>query len=183
MSDEYELMPANELEELRKEVEVLKENPFGETKHGKSLLASVEQLTSSINRLIKVFSDAQQELLEEFEQTKTVQEQLEDLKDENKKIASGILTLADMIREQPGALPEPPVPSPVMQQPMAQTGQWDPSQPLPSDPFGSPQMMPPPPGGNEFGQFPEPPIPQGSPAPYIGPPPPKPPVKKSLFGR
>ena len=41
MDDEYEILPKDELDYLRKEVEKLKKNPYGDTETGKTLLDSV----------------------------------------------------------------------------------------------------------------------------------------------
>ena len=116
MTDEYELMPADELDELRKEVDILKSNPFGDSKHGKSLLTAVEQLTVAVNRLNKIFSDAEVEILNENEKVKSVDEHLHELQDENRKIATGIVTVAQMLKESGGVIQ----PSMVQEQPVLQ---------------------------------------------------------------
>ncbi|MBN1274928.1 hypothetical protein JXA12_01400 [Candidatus Woesearchaeota archaeon] len=108
MTDEYELIPADELAHLRKEIDILKANPFGDSEHGKTLLESVEQLNGTINRLIKVFSDAETEMAREYDKVKTVDEQFADLQDQNKKIASGIIALAQMLRESESASHDEP---------------------------------------------------------------------------
>ncbi|MBD3208947.1 hypothetical protein GF367_00830 [Candidatus Woesearchaeota archaeon] len=102
MTDEYELLPAEELARLRREVEALKANPIGDSEHGKNLLEAVSQLNATMNRLIKVFSDAEQEMVKEYDDVKKVDDQLDDLQEQNRKIATGILTVADMFKK-PGA--------------------------------------------------------------------------------
>jgi len=99
LADEYELLPAEELDSLREEVELLKANSFGNTEEARTLLEGIQQLNDNINRLIKVFSDVDQELVAEYAKVKSVDEQYHDLQEQNKKIASGILTVANLIEE------------------------------------------------------------------------------------
>lgn len=91
-------MPADELEHLREELAELKENPLGKDERGKTLLDAVNTLNTNINKLITLFANAEKEIVNEFENTKTVGEQLDELKDQNTKIAQGILTVADMMQ-------------------------------------------------------------------------------------
>lgn len=99
MTDEYELLPAEELEKLRREVEHLKANPLGGTEENKTLLQSVDQLNTSINKLIRVYGDIKQDMMDEYEKVKAVDEQFIDLKEQNKKIATGVLTVAKMLQD------------------------------------------------------------------------------------
>lgn len=124
MADEYELLPASELEALREEVELLKANSFGNTDEAKTLLEGIQQLNDNINRLIKVFSDVDQEMVAEYNKVKSVDEQYHDLQEQNKKIASGILTVANLIEDVKNSaaeqelvpdfsdVPSPPTPEP-----------------------------------------------------------------------
>lgn len=103
MTDEYELLPADELDRLRREVERLKANPLGGTEKGETLMESVDNLTASVNKLIRVFSDVDQEMVKEYEKVRSVDQELEELKEQNKKIASGILTVAKMVEDGKGS--------------------------------------------------------------------------------
>ncbi|MBW2983027.1 hypothetical protein KY327_01845, partial [Candidatus Woesearchaeota archaeon] len=103
MTDEYELLPADELDRLRKEVERLKANPLGGTEKGDTLMESVDNLTASVNKLIRIFSDVDQEMVREYEKVRSVNHELEELKEQNKKIASGILTVAKMVEDGKGS--------------------------------------------------------------------------------
>ncbi len=98
--DEYELMPVKEIERLRKEIEMLKQNPFGEHPKGKTLLESIQELTKAINDLRKLFTDVEQEIIDDFEKTASFNTRFQELIDQNKKIAAGIVTIADMIKAE-----------------------------------------------------------------------------------
>lgn len=139
LTDEYELMPADELAALRKEVEILKSNPFGDSKHGKTLLEAIEQLTVGVNRLVKIFSDAETEILNEHEKVKSVDEQLHELQDENRKIASGIVTVAQLLKNQEDGSTRMPQASPPTQYavgPYAVGSSWQ------QEPARAPQQPP-----------------------------------------
>ena len=144
MSDEYELLPVEELEKLRREVDELKAHPLGDSSQGNDLLHAVEQLTISINKLLKAFSDADATIAKEYVDMKTVQEHLGELHDENEKIANGIVSVASLLggldsedKQQPQQQYMPP------QQPSFAQPSVPPMQPSPQQ-QQAPQAMPPP---------------------------------------
>ncbi len=99
MTDEYELLPADELEKLREEIRLLKANPFGDSEKGKTLLQAIEELTATIKSLLSAFESAQKAVLEEAKQLKPLNERFDEIVDQNEKIASGIVALADMLND------------------------------------------------------------------------------------
>ncbi len=99
MDDEYEILPRNEIEELRREVKKIQKNPFGETKESITLLDSMEKLTDSINKLLMLFEKTEKEIVDEYEKNKPA-EALNDILDQNEKIAKGTLAVADLIKRQ-----------------------------------------------------------------------------------
>ena len=105
MDDEYEILPKNELDYLRKEVEKLKKNPYGNTETGKTLLDSMQELTNSINKLISLFQTTQKELVEEYAKSNP-SETLSEILDQNEKIAKGTLAVADLIKKQQESVDE-----------------------------------------------------------------------------
>lgn len=136
MADEpYTLMPQKEIEELKKQIAELKKNPLGENESSKSLMEAIDTLTSSMNSLMDIFRTAHDELKldgkddEVHSKIHDIEQKVDTLIDQNKKIAKGLLTVADMVK----AKPKEQAPSPKPQQP-------------PSSPpnFGSPNMGPPP---------------------------------------
>ncbi len=151
MEDDYTLMSSKDVAELKQDVDYLKKNPLGGTKSGKSLLEGIEKLNENISQLIEIFKEAGEQVkAEERESDVIVQKiepmerKLEELSDQNQKIAKGILAVADMVsaKEQrpqklaPINIPRPPMPRPMM-----------PSRP----------MMPPPPAQKAPGLPPLPP--------------------------
>jgi hypothetical protein len=115
--EEYEILPHEEIEHLRREVEKLKKSPYGETGKGQTLLDSMERLTNSINRLVKLLEEVEEEVIEEYEKNKPPAHQMNKLLDQNEKIAQGIVTLADMMKKKEEPVEQTP---PVEQIPPAQ---------------------------------------------------------------
>ena len=100
--DEYEIIPHREIIELKKEIELLKKNPLGKNKSSEHLLDSVNDLSNNITNLINVFKEATNALREEKTETKNdeMNKKIETLFDQNKEIASALVSLADMIKEE-----------------------------------------------------------------------------------
>ena len=166
--DDYDLLPHSELKKLESEIDSLKTSPS--TPKGETL-KTMQELSDSLKSMINVFSEAKNELRIEDEEKELVSkkigpiiEKLDNLLDQNEKIAEGILSIADMIHKlevkigtiessvdsgfssmsQPA--PPPPrsafaeqrpmaEPRPMMQQQMAPM-QMPPPQMQQSDPFG-----------------------------------------------
>ena len=109
--DEYELMPHKEIEELKKEIEILKANPLGEGEKAKSLMEAINVLTKAIHTLIYTFEHATEELKEEKEAQKEVieekksdstplMEKMNELIEQNKEIAEGIISVAQIVKKE-----------------------------------------------------------------------------------
>lgn len=156
--DDYELVPGWEVKKLKEDVEDIKKNPLGPY-GGKELVDNIKNLNSAINDLTSLFRTAAEELKIEEREARTIAtkigpliEKLDMIVDQNRKIARGIVAVADMLGgvEEKQALPPRP-----------------PAMPMPPRP-----MMPPRPPS-------APPAPPAMPAP---PAPPAPPKKKGLFG-
>jgi GTPase SAR1 family protein len=99
MDEEYEILPKDELDYLRKEVEKLKKNPLGDSKKSRTLYEAVEDLNKTIKKLLTLFESTQQELIKEYTKARP-NEILNDVLDQNEKIAKGTLAVADMIKQQ-----------------------------------------------------------------------------------
>ncbi len=99
MDEEYEILPKDELDELRKEIKKIQKNPFGDTDESKTLLDSMDALTNSINKLLVLFEKTQKEIVDEYEKNKPA-EALNDILDQNEKIAKGTLAVADLVKKQ-----------------------------------------------------------------------------------
>ncbi|MBR9700307.1 hypothetical protein GOV11_00380 [Candidatus Woesearchaeota archaeon] len=95
---DYEILPTEELDYLRKEVERLKQNPFGETKQGKTMMEAITVLNDNVSQLVQIFRSANAEMVKAYHEN-SYQQQLQTLRGENAKIARGIVALADLIKE------------------------------------------------------------------------------------
>lgn len=148
--DEYELLPHKEIEELKDELAKLKEFEIAPSK---KLQVSLLELDTKLDKLITIFEDAMHELrIEEggisfTEKMKPLLEKMNKILEQNSEIASGILALADMVKE----IKEKPEPKlefePKIEPPMPAEIPMPPSRapPLPPMPPGVPPGMPLPP--------------------------------------
>jgi len=96
--DDYEILPHKELEYLRHEVERLKKSPYGDTETGETLLDSMNNLTTSINRLLAVLETANEEMIHDYEDNKT-SKRLERLTEQNEKLAVGLVAVGELVKE------------------------------------------------------------------------------------
>ena len=97
-SEQYEILPHEELEALRKEVEFLKQNPLGETKQADGLKASIDQLTESIHALMNLLSNVNKDMTADYENM-TVESHFSHLSQQNQTIAQGILSVAELVKK------------------------------------------------------------------------------------
>ncbi len=179
--EEYQLVPHARVRELEKQVRELKADPIGSSSSGTAMKESIDGLSKSMTGMVNLFKDAADSMkMEEKESDIIVQkinpltEKVDTLIEQNKKIAKGILAVADMVQEfiekqksepaaQPIQLPPGPAPPTMAPRPMAPQQGYAPQRMAPprgAPPMGMPPpaMIPPPPGG------------------------PQPPRKKGLFG-
>lgn len=96
--DEYELLPKQEIEALKKELERLKKNPLGELKEGESLLDSINELNTNIRKLIDIFTKAGADLDQQYNEFNPMGD-LKTIRDQNEQIAHGIVAVGDLIKE------------------------------------------------------------------------------------
>ncbi len=119
MADEYALVPEKEVRRLREDIDSIKKNPLGSL-GGNDLVESIKNLNAAINSLTELFKTAAEELKIEERETQTIATKVEPLlekidliMDQNKKIARGIVAVADMLggveEEKPAFSPRPPV--------------------------------------------------------------------------
>ncbi len=102
MTDDYEILPSEEIEYLRKEIEKIKAKPFGADTD--TLIGSIRQLQSSIDALVKIFAEANNIISSgDFKAPSTSTNDsgvLTRLEMQNEKIAKSIINLANTIRSQ-----------------------------------------------------------------------------------
>jgi len=104
MEDDYELMPHKDISSLKKQLEAVKENPNVASSEG--LKRSIEKLTDSLENMLVVFEEAAEEMKLEDKETEVISQKIEPLMDkldevseQNKQIAKGIVAVADMIKD------------------------------------------------------------------------------------
>ena len=104
--EEYDLVPHSRLDKLEKDVNVLKANPLGATPVGNDILSEMRELNKSIKALLDLFKDATEEMKLEEKDTQTfgkrfepMMDKMDMLIDQNKKIARGIIAVADMVKD------------------------------------------------------------------------------------
>jgi len=107
--EDYELMPHQEIEELKEELAKLKEFEITPTK---KLRISLVELNSKIDKLLDIFEEANRQIqIEEGgmtfnEKMKPLIDKMHKILEQNSQIAEGIVTMADMVKEMKQALQE-----------------------------------------------------------------------------
>jgi len=165
--DDYTLISSSEVSELKQDVDYLKKNPLGGTKAGRQLQESIEKLNESISDLIEIFKEAHDLMKAEEKESDVIansiapiEHKLDELVDQNQKIAKGILAVADMVAanqqvhpmqmQRPMPTPKPmapmvmpkPMPRPTMEPPhIPATGGMPPPTMAPQPP--NPTQLPP----------------------------------------
>ncbi|RJQ19430.1 hypothetical protein C4580_05125 [Candidatus Woesearchaeota archaeon] len=124
-SEEYELLPHKEIEELKSELSKLKEF---ELTPSKKMHVSLLELNTKLDKLLTIFEDAAHEMRVEegglsfAEKMRPLLEKMNKILEQNSEIASGILALADLVKEmrepqlvhEEPTVPEPGMPMPSM---------------------------------------------------------------------
>lgn len=207
--EEYEIMPHKTIENIKKELEELKKKAVSkEAISEESFMKSLDSLTNSINGLMALFKEATEEMRVEEEAEETLKAKInplmhkvQDIENENRTIAKGILAIADMIKERlPEKKPEveritrvwrerlvpkpkivmpppvPPRPMPPPPRPMPPLKEKPPLPPIPPPPIPAPGLAPIPPP-RPLGMPPEMPPPLKLPELVA------PPEKKGFFKR
>ncbi len=189
MVEDYELIPHKVLHELKDEVEALKEKLSQPETPSEQLTEGMNDLRTSIDTMQQVFMTAIDYMKsddEGFSVGKTLQklgDKLESIELQNKQIAKGIVTVADMLEEHRMTHKAPAMPPPKM--PPRNGSFGPPPRPTPTgigpdvgDPFGPDLGNPMQPGPSQV-------RPGMSAPPIAGAPPPPPSAspagKKGLF--
>ncbi|MCA9478325.1 MAG: hypothetical protein KC535_04210 [Nanoarchaeota archaeon] len=89
-AEEYELLPHEELQKLREEVEELKRNPMGNVQESEDLKTAMAKLTKAMHHLIDILTRTNDEMVSEFKRT-TMSQHFEKISDQNEKIAQALL--------------------------------------------------------------------------------------------
>lgn len=101
--DDYDLLPHSELKKIESEINTLKTNPGSAPS---SMQKSINDLSMSLKSMMNIFNEAKNELRIEDEEKELVSkkidpilQKLDNLLDQNEKIAEGILSVADMVHK------------------------------------------------------------------------------------
>ena len=122
--DDYTLLSSKEVSELKQDMEYLKKNPLGGSHSGKTLQESIDKLNESISELIEIFKEASDMMKAEERESDVIisriapiEKRLDELSDQNQKIAKGILAVADMVAEKERSRPQQPIQKPMQMMP------------------------------------------------------------------
>lgn len=126
MADEYEILPHQELKDLKEELRKLKEF---EITPSKQMHVTMIELNHKLDKLITIFEDAMHEVRVEegglsfTEKMQPIISKMNKILEQNSEIASGILAIADMVKggekPEPTELPElPELPTTMPRTPM-----------------------------------------------------------------
>lgn len=148
----YELMPHKKIKNIKKEIENLKKKAETESFTSKSFMKSVGSLTQSIDSLMELFKEATESMKMEEQAEEEVSKKItpllarmDDIEEQNRKIAQGIVTIADMVTELKEDIEK--IKKPEMPKPMPRPKFVVPPQPPKPRPSHVPPLgMPPPPG-------------------------------------
>ncbi len=99
MDGEYELLPHEKVEQLKKEVEKYKNNPFVKDKMGENLYKAIRELTRSMNQLTSVFREVKQEIIQEHEDGRGPDEKIDRVLNQNKTIAEALVSFGERMEE------------------------------------------------------------------------------------
>jgi len=169
----YDLMPHKDIVELKKQLQKLRSEKFSSNE----LTNSMDALTKSMDSMLKLFKEASEELKTE-EREDTVNKKLNEIMEQNKVIADGMVAISDMVKNfianqkkpepiqaQPGFqgrkpdFQQPPLPGlgSIPDEPLPELGQAPTPQQgpvaMPSVPFSSLDELPKPKKKGFFGLF------------------------------
>ena len=141
MEDDYELVASKRISRLKDDLERLRsKNP--DTASMQQLQESIERLSTNLANILSVFEEAAEEMKLEDKETEVIAQKIDPLMDkldavieQNKKIAQGVVAVADMINEMKAR--------PNIQQ-QQQKQRFAEKQMPPRQPEFRPQMTPPP---------------------------------------
>ncbi len=99
MNDEYELLSHEEIEQLKKEAERHKNNPFIKNNSDDKLYSAIVDLNKSINRMTSVFQDVKQQIIQEQETGQGPDAKMDVLLEQNKHIAQALVSFGDKLED------------------------------------------------------------------------------------
>jgi len=127
--EDYDIVPHREVTDLKKQIKELRSKKDKSYSH--ELLNSMDALATSMDSMLKLFKEAAEDLKVEEKEHSKIEENIDEVIEQNKTIAEGIVAIHDTIKDfiakhhttqmqvQPAPLPKPnfPPPQPNFQQP------------------------------------------------------------------
>lgn len=126
--DEYEILPHEQVEQLRMELQKFKANSNSQTGQYKGL----DKLNESVSKLLALFEGVQKEVIDDFKNKKSPDSKLDELIEQNKSLAEAMVALASRIDALEKKVVEP---TPFRQE----LAPVEPARPMPVQP---PQQIP-----------------------------------------
>ena len=173
-SDEYQLTSRKELIELKDQLRRLKDGSVSPDKNIHLMMADLQR---TMLDMMSLFKEASRDMKED-EAEQTIAKKLDEacskidiMIDQNEKIADGIVSVADLIKELKQKPIPVPQPAPSYSPPNYGQPSFNPMPELPENPDTFPQL----------GPLPPPPL-QQAPGMSLPPPPPRPPQKRPFPG-
>lgn len=124
--EDYDLVPHKEVLELKKQVDEIKAHPFGSTSEGKQMLEAILKLSESMDRLTSLFQEAAEQMKLEEREAELIGKKLDplfgrmdDMIEQNKRIAKGIIAVADIVKENSGRPMQRSSPPPIRVEPLS----------------------------------------------------------------
>ncbi len=94
--DTYDLMPHKQIDELKKQMQELR--PKVDKSSSKEVINSMNSLTKSMDAMLRLFNEAAKELKTE-EKESPINKKLDEIIDQNKTIAEGMVAISDMVKD------------------------------------------------------------------------------------
>jgi len=114
LSNEEAELPHDTIKKVQKGLETLKKKAEKQKSiSSETFLNSVEDLNNNLSSLSNLFQEAAKDIKEEEEVAVGLKEKMNTLESENRKIAQGILAIADMIKELEEKIERPKIGPPI----------------------------------------------------------------------
>jgi hypothetical protein len=142
-------LPHDTIKKVQKGLETLKKKAAKQKSiSSDTFLNSVKNLDKNLSSLSNLFQEAAKDIKEEEEVTSGIKEKIDTLENENRKIAQGILAIADMIKELEDKIEKPRAPPMFMRgkrpvPPKIPPGLMPPKRHILTEPPVLPKRMPP----------------------------------------
>ena len=95
--DDYDLLPHQEIEELKRQVQELKTR--SDKSSSQEIVKALEQLTRSMDSMLRLFTEAAQEVKGSDKEHEQIVDKLDEVIEQNKTIAEGMVAVSDMVRD------------------------------------------------------------------------------------